>query len=754
MKIIIVESPSKSKTIEGYMGADYKVLASYGHIRDLSTTGKGGLGIDIAKGFIPTYTISDEKKKTVRDLKKACAGNEVFLATDPDREGEAISWHLANVLDLDVSTTSRVVFNEITKDAVKDAFNNPRHLDLDLVSSQETRRMLDRIIGFKLSTLLQRKIKSKSAGRVQSSVLKIIVELDKEIKAFVSVPYYELDGLMDDKYKVEHVNSKLAKIKYDTYDEAKNVYDALGKDFTVKDIIVKQTKSEARPPLITSTLQQEASNKHSYSPDRTMRIAQSLYEGKEIGDSLVGLITYMRTDSTRLSDVFITDANAFIKKEFGPEYVGSVKAGKKTKAQQDAHEAIRPSSVLRTPKSIERYLTKDELNIYTIIYNRAVGSLMAAAQFENTTVVLDNNTYLFKLVGKKLLFDGFRRLNPKKEEEFIPDFTKGQILNNIVITLEELFTKPKPRFTQASLIRAMEELGIGRPSTYAQTVRTLISREYIIIDEGKIFPTEQGILTTTKLEEFFDEIIEPSYTAKMETTLDEIAKGEKNNIVELTEFYSQFEPLFTDAMENMEKIADIPTGEFCPQCNNELVIKKGRYGNFTACMNYPECKYIKKDVEVELEEGILCPQCRKGHIVNRVAQRGSNKGKIFYACDNYPKCKTSYDYKPVEEYCETCGSVSLESPEGLICSNKNCGKDPVEEITCPVCNKGLLVEKTATRGKNQGNSFYACNNFPRCKTAFSSQPLNKKCEVCGKIKLLKDDVEICSDEKCETNKKD
>ncbi len=751
MKIIIVESPAKSKTIEGYMGEDYKVVASYGHIRDLATSGKGGLGIDIPKGFIPNYVISNDKKTTVKDLKKICQNNQVFLATDPDREGEAISWHLANVLDLDVQTTSRVVFNEITKEAIQDAFNNPRHLDLDLVYSQETRRMLDRIIGFKLSTLLQRKIKSKSAGRVQSSVLKIIVDLEKEINAFVPVAYYELDGLMDEKYKIEHVSDKLTKIKYDSYDEAKNVYDSLGKEFTVKDIIVKQTKSDPKPPLITSTLQQEASTKYSYSPDKTMRIAQSLYEGKTIGAETIGLITYMRTDSTRLSDVFVSDTNSYIKKTYGDNYLGSVKS-KKSKNQQDAHEAIRPTSVYRTPKSIEKYLTKEELNVYTIIYNKAVGSLMSAALFESTTVVFDNNSYNFKLTGKRLTFDGYRILSPYKDDEDIPQLTKNQKVNNIVVTLEELFTKPKARYTQASLIRAMEELGIGRPSTYAQTVKTLISRVYIEMKEGKIYPTDQGILTTEKLDEFFTEIIAHTYTAKMETTLDEIASGEKNNIIELADFYEHFNPLFENAMENMEKIPDIPTGEYCPNCNNELVIKKGRYGDFTACMNYPECKYIKKDIEIEVEEGILCPNCRKGHIVNRVAQKGSNKGKVFYACNNYPKCKTSFDFKPLEEYCNICGSVKLEGPEGLICSSKNCGKDPQEEVICPVCNKGKLIEKVASRGKNQGKSFYACDNFPRCKTAFSDKPLNKKCDTCESILVLKDDKEVCSNEKCDTNK--
>ncbi len=750
MKIIIVESPSKTKAIESYMGEDYKVMASYGHIRDLSTSGKGGLGIDIVKGFIPTYTISDDKKTKVKELKKACAGNEVYLATDPDREGEAISWHLANVLDLDVSTTNRVVFNEITKDAVQEAFNNPRHIDENLVYSQETRRMLDRIIGFKLSTLLQRKIKSKSAGRVQSSVLKVIVDLDQEIKDFISVAYYEINGLLDDKYKVEHIDSKLTKIKYDNKEEATNVYNKLGSDFKVKDILIKQTKSEARPPLITSTLQQEASNKFSYSPDKTMRIAQSLYEGKEIGSDTVGLITYMRTDSTRLSDSFIADASNYIKKEFGDKYLGSVKVGKKSKNQQDAHEAIRPTSILRTPNNVSRYLTKEELNIYTIIYNKAVGSLMSAAQFENTTVVFDNNSYLFKLVGKKLIFDGFKKLvdKSKEDEEFIPNFNKGEIINNIILSLDELFTKPKARFTQASIIKTMEELGIGRPSTYAQTVKTLITREYIELKEGRIFPTDQGILTIRKLEEFFDEIIDHTYTAKMETTLDEIASGDKNNIMELTAFYDQFSPLFDNAMENMEKLPDIPTGEYCPVCNNELVIKKGRYGDFISCMNYPECKYIKKD-EVDTEIGITCPNCRKGHIVNRVAQKGSNKGKTFYACDNYPKCKTSFDYKPVEEYCTICESVLIEAPEGLICSNKNCGKELIEQVTCPVCNKGTLVEKVASRGKNSGNTFYACDNFPRCRTLFTDKPLNKKCAICGQIMVIKNDQESCSNEKCE-----
>ncbi len=751
--IIIVESPSKSKTIESYMGSDYKVVSSLGHIRDLSTKGKDGLGIDIENGFKPDYIIIKEKQKLVKDLINITKGTKVFLATDPDREGEAISYHLAEVLNLDFNEMNRIEFNEITKPAILEAFKNPRKIDMDLVSSQETRRILDRIIGFKVSKLLQTKIKSKSAGRVQSVALKLICDLEKEIQEFISTPYFELEALFD-RYKLELVTYNGKKDVIVSKEVALEILNSLQKDFLVSNIEKKENKRESKQAYTTSTLQQDASNKLNFNSSKTMRVAQSLYEGKNIGSEEVGLITYMRTDSTTLSNLFVTEANSYIINHYGKEYIGRKKE-KAQKLAQEAHEAIRPTSIFRTPESVSKYLSNDEYKIYKLIYNRTIASLMSAAVFENTKITFDNNKTTWKLTGQRLIFDGYLLVYGKEEDDennLLPEFVIGNTYQANEVIIKELFTKPKTRYTEATLIKDMEELGIGRPSTYAQTLSTLTERDYINIVEKKLVPTQQGMLTTEKLDEFFSPIINVEYTAKMEDKLDKISKGNANLITELTNFYDDFVPLFNDAKENMESIGPKKTGELCPLCSSPLVFRKGKYGEFIACGDYPKCKYIKveESENTDVDTGIICPKCKKGHIMKKLAKKGPNKGKSFYACNNYPDCKTIFNDEPTTKMCEKCGSIMLLKDNEYICS-MNCDEEkPTTDnlITCPICKNGHLVKRIAKRGKNSGNEFYACDNYPKCKNAYSGIPTDKTCEKCGSLIILVDGLEVCSNDKC------
>lgn len=649
-KIIIVESPSKSKTIESYMGGDYKVLSSKGHIRDLAIAGKDGLGVDVENDFAPTYTAINEKQKLIKDLQKACKGKEVFLATDPDREGEAISWHLAQVLNLDIDQANRVVFNEITKSAVKAAFEQPRKIDKDLVSSQEARRILDRIIGFKLSKLLQSKINSKSAGRVQSVALKRIVDLDKEIEAFVPEQYFEIHAQFD-KFSAELTHHNGQKVELKDPKEAQKHYQALTKDFIVSNIESKVTKRESKPPYTTSTLQQDASNKLGLNSTKTMRLAQALYEGKDIKTETVGLITYMRTDSDRLAESFIEDTKDYVTKTFGKTYVGHKKQ-KKTANQQDAHEAIRPTSVSRTPQSVSEYLTKDELRLYQLIYQRAVASLMAPAQFDTQKVELKNGEYQFKANGSKLAFDGYLRVFEDKQDDddkMLPHLTVNQSLTANKVELSEHFTKGPSRFSEARLIKDMEEIGIGRPSTYSQTIQTLKDRGYIEYKEKKFFPTEQGKLTVKSLDEYFSKIINVDYTARMEHVLDEVAQGKEEWQKIIKQFYHAFIPMVEHAKESMEKIQPVITDEVCPNCGSNLVVRNGKYGEFLACGAFPKCRYIKKEEADEPEiSNIKCTQCETGYMVKRMAKKGKNAGKHFYACTNFPKCKHTLSEIPSE----------------------------------------------------------------------------------------------------------
>lgn len=669
-KLVIVESPSKSKTIEKYLGAQYKVMSSKGHIRDLSTKGKYGLGVDIEDGFKPNYIAVKGKSKLITELKKAVKDSDfVYLATDPDREGEAISWHLKDALKVKDDKYKRVLFHEITKDKVIDAINNPTVIDDNLVKSQETRRILDRIIGFRLSKLLQSKIGAKSAGRVQSVALKLIVDREREIDAFQKEEYWTITAKFDNplfeanlfKYKDEDIELK-------TEDDANKVLEKLSLSYTATSIESKKQAKKSKPPFITSTLQQEASSKLGFPAKKTMSIAQKLYEGIDLEDETVGLITYMRTDSIRLSDEYIKSAYKYIDENYGKDYIGYVKTHKKSENIQDAHEAIRPTSILREPSKIKTFLTPDEYKLYRLIYIRTLSSLMADAKVNKTTVIFNNNDYKFKTTGQILIFDGYLKIYQdyeSNEDKILPSFIENTIYTTDIVKKEQHFTKPPARYSEAKLIKEMEELGIGRPSTYAKIIDTLKERDYVILEEKKFKPTEIGIMTTDKLQEFFSDLINVKYTAGMEDELDQIADGKLvwNNV--LNEFYKLFEPRVKNAFTDMEKKEAEETGEACPDCGNPLVIRKGRYGEFIACSNYPECKYIQKE---EHQDKIImdCPLC-DGKIIEKLTR----KNKIFYGCNNFPKCKFALWDKPINKKCPECGEQLVIKKDKIKCSDCN-----------------------------------------------------------------------------------
>ncbi|MBE6154254.1 MAG: type I DNA topoisomerase [Firmicutes bacterium] len=669
-KLVIVESPAKSKTIEKYLGSNYKVVSSKGHIRDLATTGKFGLGIDIEDNFKPNYIPITGKKKDISALKKMAKESDlVILATDPDREGEAISWHLFDELDLEEDNYERVVFNEITKDVVIESINNPRKIDMELVKSQETRRMLDRIIGFRLSKLMQRKTGGKSAGRVQSVALKLIVDREREILAFVPEEYWTIEAdFKDFKASLEKYYGK--KVEIHTEVEADEILNKLSKSFKINSVEEKEKMKKPKDPFRTSTLQQMAANRLNFSSSKTMQIAQKLYEGMNIGKETAGLITYMRTDSTRLSDVFVTDTKNYIKGKYGSEYVGSVKVSKEPKGAQDAHEAIRPTSIMRTPESIKEYLSQDEYKLYRLIYIRTLAYLMSNAKTLATTLNLENNGYMFKATGSVLKFDGYLKVYSEYEDSediILPDFKN---YNSDVIIADKIekfqhFTKPAPRYTESSLIKEMEALGIGRPSTYATIMKTIKDRGYVTIEDKKFFPTEIGFETTDKLQEFFSGIVNVEYTANMETELDEIAEAKIDNIEVLTKFYDEFAPLIEKAFKEMDKKEPEKTGEVCPECGSDLVLRSGKYGEFVACGNYPSCKYIKKE-EKKIESVAKCPKCS-----HDIVARHTKKGKVFYGCSNFPKCKYATWYEPTGEVCPECKNLLVDKNKTILC--EECG---------------------------------------------------------------------------------
>ena len=666
-KLVIVESPSKSKTIEKYLGEDFKVVSSKGHIRDLATTGSYGLGVDIENGFKPNYIAIKGKSNVIKELKKDVKNSElVYLASDPDREGESIAWHLKDALGIKDDNYKRVLFNEITKDKVIEAINNPTEIDMNLVKSQETRRILDRIIGFRLSKLLQSKIGAKSAGRVQSVALKLIVDREREINAFIPEEYWTITAIFKD-FEAELFKYKDEKIELHSEEEANNVLNKLSKDYTVESIEKKERSISSKLPFTTSTLQQEASNKLGFPARKTMSIAQKLYEGIDLGDETVGLITYMRTDSVRLSDDFVRPAMKYIEENYGKEYVGYVKKGKKTENVQDAHEGIRPTSVLRDPLKIKKYLSNDEFKLYSMIYKRTLASLMANSIRMVTTIVFDNNDYKFKTTGFVITFDGYLKLYKDYEDEednnkVLPEIGDNETCSTTNVDSLQHFTNPPARYTEAKLIKELEELGIGRPSTYATIIDTIKSRDYVSVEEKKFKPNEIGFETTDKLQEFFSDLINTEYTRNMEEDLDKIAEG---NIVWndiLKDFYDLFEARVKNAFSDMEKKAPEETGETCPECGSPLVIRKGKYGSFTACSNYPECKYIKKE-EKEVVEVMDCPLCD-----GKIVEKPTRKGKVFYGCTHYPKCKFATWDKPTGEMCPECGKAMIEKSGKEKCS--------------------------------------------------------------------------------------
>lgn len=664
-QLVIVESPSKSTTIEKYLGKDYKVVSSKGHIRDLATSGKYGLGVDLEDHFKPNYKIISGKNKLVNDLKKQVSNSDyVILATDPDREGEAISWHLKDALNLK-NNYGRVVFNEITKDAIIKAFEKPRSIDMDLVHSQETRRILDRIIGFRLSKLMQNKTEGKSAGRVQSVALKLIVEREREIESFKSEEYFTIEALFNE-FEASLSKYKDKKIEIKTEKEADEILSKLSNAFKIEEVVTKEKSKKSKPAFTTSTLTQMASIKLGFSASKTMRIAQGLYEGKQLGSEHVGIISYMRTDSVRLSDVFVKEVQKYIAGKYGNEYIGFVKSSKSTDNVQDAHEAIRPTSINRTPESIKEYLTSDEYKLYNLIYKRALASLMADQKVNATSVILDNNDYKFTASGQVELFDGYLKVYGDFEEsndKILPDFEsyKSNVIVSKEINKTSHFTEPPSRFTEDKLIKELETLGIGRPSTYVKIIEVLKERKYIEVENKKFKPTKVGIIVTDKLQEFFSSIINVEYTSNMESDLDKVAEGKEVWYELLDNFYKEFEPLLDKAKDEMVKEAPEETGEVCPNCGKPLVYRYGKFGKFIACSGYPECKYIPKE-EKKIEVVCKCPKCSSDIIVKK-----TRRGKEFYGCSNYPKCKYASWYKPTGEVCSKCGDLLVDKKGTTIC---------------------------------------------------------------------------------------
>ena len=692
MKLVIVESPAKCTTIKRYLGDDYIVMASLGHIRDLATSGKDGLGVNVADDFSPTYIINKDKQHIVKELKNAMSKcNEVILATDPDREGEAIAWHLAQVLGLDVNTTKRLEFHEITRDSIGEAMLHPRTIDQNLVSSQETRRIIDRIIGFKLSTLLFKKIRSRSGGRVQSATLKMIADHDDEIAKFVPEEYWTINvkiNAFKRTFAVNLLNDKDEKITNGK--DAQAIVDAIPEALTVDHIEKKIKISDSKEPFITSTLQQEAFSRLKFKTKKTQLIAQQLYEGIEVDGEHVGLITYMRTDSTRLSPTFVSRATAYITEKFGKDYLGHAKKIRQVSMMQDAHEAIRPTSNHRTPESVRRFLTNDQFNLYKLIYNRTLASLMQSKKDEQMTIYLKGNNMLYKLDLTRTLFKGYEAVyaDAEKEEnhfDYFPDFAEGEQFKVVLKEAEQKFTQAPAHYSEAKIVRLMEEVGIGRPSTYASTIETLRKRKYVDNDGGILTTTQQGNLTSVVLNKYFPEIVNTKYTAQMEKKLDNIEDGSQSRSKILNEFYYPFIEHFNEVSKVMYKEKFEETGDMCPICGAPLVKKEGKNGTFVGCSNFPTCKYVQKE-ETEKAElvkiGEKCPDCG-GDLVLR-----EKNGSTFISCSNFPKCHYTRKIPAAN------ASPTIEDAK------------PVKD--CPECN-GYLIKK-----KGRYGYFLGCINYPKC----------------------------------------
>ncbi|MFX3627252.1 type I DNA topoisomerase [Campylobacter sp. LH-2024] len=668
--LIIVESPAKAKTIGNFLGKNYEVIASKGHIRDLPKT---SFGIKIENDeFIPEYRITSDHSSLVKELKeKAKNAAQIYLATDEDREGEAIAYHIAKAIGKDENILPRIVFHEITKSAIEDALKNPRKLNMHSVNAQQTRRLLDRIVGYKLSPLLGQKIqRGLSAGRVQSAALKIIVDREKEIRAFVPLEYFSIDMIFNsdlDAELVEFDKIKIEKLTITNKDRAKLILEACKNDiYTIENIESKERKITPPPPFMTSTLQQSASNRLGFNPKKTMILAQKLYEGVNTHQGMMGVITYMRTDSLNLAKEAVDKVRKLIQKDFGKEYLPS-KANiyvTKAKGAQEAHEAIRPTNLDFTPQIAANFLDKDELKLYTLIYNRFLACQMNPAISQTQNVFVKNDRALFKINGRKILFDGYYKVyGDMDKDKILPNLQKGEKLKIQKLEMNSHFTEPPSRYSEAGLVKKLESLGIGRPSTYAPTISILTSRDYVKIDKKQLIPSDIAFNVTEVLEKNFSDIVDSKFTSNLENTLDDIAedKADWQNI--LKGFYY---PFMKKIEEGKTKIASQKTvtklGESCPDCGGELAIRKGRFGEFVACLNFPKCKYsrnLKNENKTNDENittkkinniGIICPSCQKGEIVERFSKRGK-----FYGCSAYPKCNFISKYKPSDEKCEECG---------------------------------------------------------------------------------------------------
>ncbi|HGD2832151.1 TPA: type I DNA topoisomerase [Streptococcus agalactiae] len=675
--LVIVESPAKAKTIEKYLGRNYKVVASVGHIRDLK---KSSMSIDFENNYEPQYINIRGKGPLINDLKKeAKKAKKVYLASDPDREGEAISWHLAHILDLDKEDRNRVVFNEITKDAVKNAFVEPRQINMDLVDAQQARRVLDRIVGYSISPILWKKVKKGlSAGRVQSVALKLIIDRENEIKAFQPEEYWTIDGSFKKgtrKFNATFYGLDGKKFKLSNNEDVKTVLKRIKTDeFLVEKVEKKERRRNAPLPYTTSSLQQDAANKINFRTRKTMMIAQQLYEGLSLGTAgHQGLITYMRTDSTRISPLAQNEATEFITNRFGANYSKHGNKVKNASGAQDAHEAIRPSSVNHTPESIAKYLDKDQLKLYTLIWNRFIASQMTAAVFDTMKVNLTQNGVTFIANGSQVKFDGYMAVyNDTDKNKMLPDMEEGESVKKVNTNPEQHFTQPPARFSEASLIKTLEENGVGRPSTYAPTLETIQKRYYVKLATKRFEPTELGEIVNSLIVEFFPDIVDVTFTAEMEGKLDEVEIGKEQWQKIIDEFYKPFEKELAKAETEMEKIQikDEPAGFDCELCGSPMVIKLGRYGKFYACSNFPECHNTKA---ITKEIGVICPICQKGQVIERKTKRN----RIFYGCDRYPECEfTSWD-KPIGRTCPKSNDFLVEKKvrgggKQVVCSNEKC----------------------------------------------------------------------------------
>ncbi|EPB0942937.1 type I DNA topoisomerase [Campylobacter upsaliensis] len=669
--LIIVESPAKARTISNFLGNKYEVMASKGHIRDLPKT---SFGIKIEEDhFVPEYRISKDHSALVKELKeKAAKAGQVYLATDEDREGEAIAYHIAKAIGKDENSLPRIVFHEITQSAIEHALKNPRKLDINSVNAQQTRRLLDRIVGYKLSPLLGQKIqRGLSAGRVQSAALKIIVDREKEIRAFVPLEYFSIDMIFSKDLEAELVEfdaKKLEKLSLTNKDRAKLILEECQKaQFVVENIESKERKIAPPPPFMTSTLQQSASNRLGFTPKKTMMIAQKLYEGVKTHQGTMGVITYMRTDSLNLAKEAVKSARELIKEHFGKEYLPSKENiyTTKSKGAQEAHEAIRPTNLSFTPELAAKYLEKDELRLYTLIYNRFLACQMNPAISQSEGVFVRGGRALFKISGRRIIFDGYYKVyGDMDKDKILPEFKKDQVLKTQKLSMSNHFTEPPSRYSEAGLVKKLESLGIGRPSTYAPTISILSARDYVVIEKKQLKPNEIAFSVTELLEKNFSDIVDSRFTSNLENTLDEIAENKADWQETLKEFYYPFMRKIEEGKSTIKSQKTFTKlDEKCPECGGELAVRKGRYGEFIACLAFPKCRYSRnlKEDNAEKKEakkpngiGVKCPKCKDGEVVERFSRRGK-----FYGCNHYPKCDFVSNYKPSEEKCEKCGEMMV-----------------------------------------------------------------------------------------------